>query len=68
MGRGDRSHLKSPTLEEERYKFLNIQRALDWCMEYYPFADGIDQPLEIKEELRLSIERNTVKLKPGFRR
>jgi hypothetical protein len=34
------------------------QKALDWVMQFYPFCDGLDPPLDIRVELEASLQRN----------
>jgi hypothetical protein len=45
-----------------------MQQALDWAMSFYPFADGLNPPPEIRAELEASLARNRERLTPGWRR
>lgn len=60
--------LTEVALNEVVDRAIKLQSALDWCMTYYPFSENTKPPPEIEDEIRSSRQRNSDKLKGGFRR
>lgn len=47
---------------------IDMQRALDWCTMYYPFAENTDPPEDVRKAIEESVTRNKKHSQPGYRR